>query len=360
MKRALVLSLICALGFAFTGMAASLTGYWDTEVTIDPQAAWPGALTLTSDIQVVYTVGDWAFTSFTSLSELGWVDQTFDAAGVLGAFSLSSALDLDPAGAFDSWVTTGAVSIAGVTFGMEFEIDGTDAYLTLSGSGVAGDVTVGAVVTFGDDVTVGCDLPWTGVTIDVGFPFCCADIALVLDFDCTGFVEACFSVGGIAIPNIPWLTLDAEVCFTLEEKIVTLTPSFEFGTIACFTIDLDFASAGGVMAPLTVGDIVISGIGLTCDIGAVTFSGYTDFTAMNPEYFEWYTIETNDDVCCGVFNFDLTFYFLDGGVALFDVALIEANMEMSISETFTFKMGLDVNVETGLFTKWMLGFLVTW
>jgi hypothetical protein len=340
-------------------MAATLSGEWDTDVTINPAAAWPGALTLTSDITVVYTVGDWAFTSVTELTELGWSDQTFDAAGVLGAFSLSSALDLNPAGAFDSWVTTGAVSIAGVTFGMEFEIDGTDAFLTLTGSGVAGDVTVGVEVTFGDALTAGCDLPWTGVTIDVGFPFCCADIALTLEFDCTGFVEACFSVGGIAIPNIPWLTLDAEVCFTLEEKFVTLTPSFEFGDIACFTIDLDFTASGGDMQPLLIGDIVISGIGLTCDIGAVTFSGYTDLTGTE-EYFEWYTIETNDDACCGPFAFDLTFYFLDGGVALFDVALIEANMELQIASQFLFNMGLSIDVEGGAFTEWIIGFLVTW
>jgi hypothetical protein len=341
--------------------ATTLTGIWDTDVTIDPQGVWPGALTLTSDITVVYTVGDWAFTSVTSLTELGWVDQTFDAAGVLGAFSLSSALDLNPAGLFDSWITTGAVSIAGVTFGMEFEIDGTDAFLTLSGSGVAGDVTVGAEVTFGDAVIPGCDLPWTGVTIDVGFPFCCADIALVLDFDCTGFLSACFSVGGIAIPNIPWLTLDAEVCFTLDEKTVTLTPGFAFGDIVCFDIDLDFTYSGGEMEPLNIGDIVISGIGLTCDIGAVTFSGYTDFLAVGTEdYFEWYSIETNDDACCGPFAFDLTFYFLDGGIMLFDVALIEANMELQIASQFLFNMGLSIDVEAGAFTEWIIGFQVTW
>ena len=358
MKRALVISLICVLGFTFAGMAATLSGTWDTDVIIDPVAV---TISLTSEIEVVYTVGDWAFTSTTSLTELGWADQTFGAAGVLGAFSLSSALDLDPAGLFDSWTTTGAVSIAGVTFGAEFMIDGADAYLTLTGSGVAGDVTVGVEVTFGDDVIAGCDLPWTGITIDVGFPFCCADIALELEFDCTGFVEACFSTGGIAIPNIPWLTLDAEVCFTLDEKYVTLTPSVEFGDIACFTLDMDFEASGGDMSPLVVGDVTISGIGLTCDIGAVTFSGYTDFTAIGGEdYFEWYTIETNDDACCGPFGFDLSFYFLDGGIMLFDVALIEANMELQIASQFLFNMGLSIDVQAGAFTEWIVGFLVTW
>jgi hypothetical protein len=363
MKKALVLSLICVLGFTFAGMAASLSGEWDTEVTIKPLGTWGvDALTLTSDITVIYTVGDWAFTSMTGLTEAGWASQSFGAAGVLGAFSLSSDLDLDPAVGFIGWTTTGAVSIAGVSFSMEFELDGTDAYLTLGGSGVAGDVTVAVEVTFGDDITAGCDLPFSGVTIDVGFPFCCADMALALVFDCTGFVSACFSTGAIAIPNIPWLTIDAEVCFDLiDGKTVTLTPGFSFGDIVCFDIDLDFAESGGVMAPLLIGDIVISGIGLTCDIGAVTFTGYTDFLAVGGEdYFEWYTISTNDDGCCGPFGFELGIYFLDGGLMLFDVGLIDADMTLQIASQFLFTMGLEIDVDAGAFSLWTVGFEVTW
>ena len=360
MKRALVLSLICVLGLTFAGMAATLTGEWDTEVTLDPTAPWPGALTLTSDITVVYTVGDWAFTSLTGLTEAGWASQSFAAAGVLGAFSLGSELELDPAVGFIGWTTTGAVSIAGVTFSSEFEIDGTDAFLTLGGSGVAGDVTIGVEVTFGDALTPGCDLPWTGVTISVGFPFCCADIALDLVFDCTGFVSATFATGGIAIPNLPWLTIDAEIVFDLVDgKTVTLTPGFAFGDIVCFDLDIDVAYIGGDMAILQLDAFQITGIGLTCDIGAVTFSGYTDFLALG-DYYEVYTIETNDDGCCGPFSFDLTFSFLEGGIMLFDVALVEANMELQISSQFVFNMGLSIDVNAGAFTSWVIGFLVTW
>ena len=362
MKKALVLSLICVLGFTFAGMAATLSGEWDTEVTLDPTAMWPGALTLTSDITVVYTVGDWAFTSVTGLTQAGWATQTFGAAGVLGAFSLSSDLELDPAVGFIGWTTTGAVSIAGVTFSSSFELDGDDALLTLGGSGVAGDVSIAVDVTFGElAANDGCDLPLAGVTIDVGFPFCCdIDVALALVFDCSGFKSACFSTGGIAIPTLPWLTLAAEVCFDLVDgKTFTLTPSFELGSIACFTLDVDFASAAAVNAPLVIGDITISGIGLTCDIGSVTFEGYTDYTG-ETDYFEWYKISTKDDGCCGPFNFDLGFYFLEAGTKLFDISLIEANIELQISSQFLFNMGLTIDVDGVGFTEWIIGFLVTW
>ena len=356
MKKALVLSLICVLGLGFSSLAASLSGSWDTDVTIDPQQTnFNDAIGLTSELVVIYAVGDWTFTSTTELDETGWTAQSFDTAGVLGAFAITSKLVFDPVTpGFTSWETTAAVSIAGVSFGAEFTLSGGSVELVLSGSGVAGDVSVGIEVSFGDP-GVGCDLDWTGVVIDLGFPFCCADVAAVIEFDCDGFESACFSVAGIAVPNMPYLTLEAEVCFTMDQKTVTLTPDFEFGDIACF--DIEFTAD---WADLSIQNITITGIGLTCDIGAVTFTGWTDLDAGEGEYFEWYTIETNDDACCGPFAFDLSIYFLDGGLRLFDIALIEANMELQVASQFAFTMGLEINVETGAFTLWTVGFEVTW
>jgi hypothetical protein len=359
MKRALVLSLICVLGLGFTGLAAELSGSWDTDVVIDPQqVSFADAITLTSVLTVNYTIGDWTFGSVTTLDEDGWVDQTFSAGGVLGAFALTSALDLDPDALFDEWVTTAAVSIAGVSFGAEFTLDGTDAWLTLTAGGVAGDVTIDVEINFGDDDDE-CDFPFSDVTIDVGFPFCCADISAAIVFDCAGFDNICFSVGGIAIPNLPWVTIGAELCFTLQTKTLTLSPAFDFGTIACFDLYFDVATAGN----LTIGDISIVGIGITCDIGAVTFSGLSELPGgdlVDAPYWEVYTISTNDDACCGPFSFDLSVYFLEGGLKLFDVGLFEAAMELQVAAQFTFNMGLSINVETGAFTEWVVGFLVTW
>jgi hypothetical protein len=377
MKRALVISLICVLGLAFSGLAATLSGSWDTDVTIDPQqTGFNDAIGIVSVLTVAYTVGDWTFTSVTDLNEGGWTDQDFSVAGVLGAFSLTSALDFVPAAAtFGSWNTTAAVAIAGVSFSVDFTLADEDVELVLAGSGVAGDVTVGIEVTFGGiarDVygviipggnNGVCDLDWAGVTIDIGFPFCCADIALEVVFDCTGFSSATFTTGGIAIPNLPWVTIDAELVYTMTEKTLELSPNFDFGAIVCFDLYFDVATTGNI----TLGDISIEGIGLTCDIGAVTFTGLSFWgTGDKPgnlygtSYWEVYTIETNDDACCGPFGFDLSFYFLNGGVRLFDVALIDANMTLQVAAQFLFNMGLEVNVESGAFSQWTVGFLVTW
>jgi hypothetical protein len=377
MKRALVISLICVLGVAFSGLAATLSGSWDTDVTIDPQQTnFNDAIGIVSVLTVAYTVGDWTFTSVTDLNEGGWTDQDFSVAGVLGAFSLTSALDFVPAAAtFGSWNTTAAVAIAGVSFSVDFTLADEDVELVLAGSGVAGDVTVGIEVTFGGiarDVygviipggnNGVCDLDWAGVTIDIGFPFCCADIALEVVFDCTGFSSATFTTGGIAIPNLPWVTIDAELVYTMTEKTLELSPNFDFGAIVCFDLYFDVATTGNI----TLGDISIEGIGLTCDIGAVTFTGLSFWgTGDKPgnlygtSYWEVYTIETNDDACCGPFGFDLSFYFLNGGARLFDIALIDANMSLQVAAQFLFNMGLEINVETGAFSQWTVGFLVTW
>jgi hypothetical protein len=377
MKRALVISLICVLGVAFSGLAATLSGSWDTDVTIDPQQTnFNDAIGIVSVLTVAYTVGDWTFTSVTDLNEGGWTDQDFSVAGVLGAFSLTSALDFVPAAAtFGSWNTTAAVAIAGVSFSVDFTLADEDVELVLAGSGVAGDVTVGIEVTFGGiarDVygviipggnNDECDLDWAGVTIDIGFPFCCADIALEVVFDCTGFSSATFTTGGIAIPNLPWVTIDAELVYTMTEKTLELSPNFDFGAIVCFDLYFDVATTGNI----TLGDISIEGIGLTCDIGAVSFTGLSFWgTGDKPgnlygtSYWEVYTIETNDDACCGPFGFDLSFYFLNGGARLFDIALIDANMSLQVAAQFLFNMGLEINVETGAFSQWTVGFLVTW
>jgi hypothetical protein len=344
-----------------SAFAASLTGSWETDVTIDPQqTTFNDAIGIDSVIEVTYTIGDWSFTSNTSLDETGWTGQDFSVGGVLGAFSIASDLVFDPATpAFTSWGVETGVSIAGVTFGVDFELADNDVTLVLSGSGVAGDVTVGVDITFGGDDNDICDLDWAGVDISLGFPFCCADVSAVIGFNCDGFDTACFTVGGIAIPNLPWLTIGAEVCYGLVEKTVVLTPSFDFGDIACFDLDIDVDYVGGDMAPLDLTGFTITGISLTCDIGAVTFTGVTILEGADP-YFEWYTISTNDDACCGPFGFDLGFYFLEGGVRLFDIALIDADMSLQVATQFLFTMGLEIDVETGAFTQWTIGFVVTW
>jgi hypothetical protein len=358
MKKALVLSLVFALGLGFAVSAQTLSGTWDTDIVIDPMGVTIG---IDSDLTVDYTIGAWSFVSVTTLDETGFVDQVFTVDGVLGAFTLGSTLDFDPVNAlFEEWNVVAGVSIAGVTFGADFTL-GAGTVLVLSGSGVAGDVVVSVDVTLGDNVD--CDFDFAGVLIGVEFPFYCADILAEIEFDCDGFVDLCFTTSGIVVPSFPWLTLDAELCFQTDSKTLTISPDFDFGAGVCFDLYMDLGYTGN--GPLTIEDFTIYGIGIEAEFGGVVFTGLTSFDEVNYDlikdpYWEVYTISTTDDGCCGPFAFDVSVYFLDGGIRLFDIALIEANMSLQVAAQFTFSTGLEIDVEAGNFSLWTIGFEVTW
>ena len=370
---------VCLLGLLWvigvSGFAATLSGSWDTDVTIDPQQTnFNAAIGIVSVLTVAYAVDGWTFTSITDLDEGGWVDQDFAVAGTLGAFIMTSALGFNPViPSFDAWNTTAAVTIAGVSFSADFTLQDSDVTLVLSGSGVAADLTLDATITFGGDDNDVCDLDWASLEITLGFPFCCTLLESTVAFDCAGFQNIVLVAESIVVPNLPFMLLDVVLEFTVQTKTLTLSPRFDFGVTACFDLYIEQASTTGVGpgTVVTLDSITIEGIGISCDIGSVTFTGLsfwgtvaelTDKPGLlsGTPYWEVYAVSSNEDACCGPFGFDVAVYFLDSGDMLFDVSLIEADMTLQIASQFTFNMGMTVDVEIGAFTEWIVGFLVTW
>jgi hypothetical protein len=375
MTRALVLGLAVVLGLGVASFAQTLSGSWDTTITITPT---PVSLGVASSLVVTYSVSDWSFTSDTVLTATGWSSQNFRASGALGGFTLGSVLSFNPATAsFASWTATGSLSLAGVTFNGTFTLLGSGltpgTTFRLVGAGTAGAVDVDVTLTFGDTTTSVCDFNWTGVTIDVDFPFCCADVMSTVTFNCLGFDKATFEVQDIALPALPWVTLDALLTFQTQTKSLVLSPRFDFGDVACFSLYIAQAQTGN----LTLGDITINGIGLYCEMGGVSLTGISYWGSgtkpgllSGTPYWEAYQIATTDGGCCGPFEFDITAYFLGNGTQpgvalgtlLFDVAEVDADMSIQISSQFTFEMGIAIKLEAApaAFTKWTLGFLVEW
>ena len=379
MKRALVLSLAVIFGLGIASFAQSLTGEWTMGVTIDPQAGTiADFIDFTTDLTVVYEVGGWAFTSYSEFDDNGWIDQTFSAAGALGAWTFGSTVDFDPTGAFEELDVSTSIALGGMTFGFDFNLFDEDVTLELVGAGSTSLVDIEITITFGGDDNDICDLNWGGFEIEVGFPFCCADISGTLVFDCDGFQEICFSVGGIVIPNLPWVTIGAELCFQTESKTLTLSPAFDFGADVCFDLYIDQVVTGGVGPDtiLALGNFEIEGIGLECEIGGVAFTAISYWGAARfwngagydypgllmyrgQQYWEAYQIATTDDGCCGPFAFDITVFFDENSGNLFDIALLEANMSIQIATQFEFGMGVAFDVILGS-TEWTLDFTVTW
>jgi hypothetical protein len=365
MRRVHIVGLasLLVLAFGCIGLAQELSGTWDLDVSIDPQQTnFSNSLSVSSILKVNYSIGDWTFGSSTVLDENGWADQDFSVTGTLGAFTLTGAIDFNPDATFGSLVTTASTSIAGLLLGSQFTLQNNDTFLTFTASGTSGSLNVSVSVDLGDNDDV-CDFPFDKVTIALGFPFCCANVTSALTIDCDGFDQVSLSTSGITIPNLPWLSLSAQLVYTLQTKSLTLSPTFDFGSVTCFDFYVSVDSSGN----LTLSSISIDGIKMSCDFGTVTFTGISywgetgkpSFLA-GTDYWEGYRIETNADACCGPFSFDLTVYFLENGIRLFDVSMFEANFDLTLSPQFTFDMGLNIDVESGAAVTWTLGFEIDW
>ncbi len=363
MRRALALGLIFLFTTGCIGFAQQLSGSWDLEIEIDPQqTSFSDSLGVYSILKVNYSIGDWTFGAATVLDENGWVDQDFSTTGILGPYTLTAAVDFNPDATFGSLVATTSVPFAGALFGSQFTLEGEDTFLIVTASGFAGDVDVNISISFGDNDAI-CDFPFDEVSISIGIPFCCSSISSSLTIGCAGFDQIAFSTSGIVVPNLPWLTIGAQLVYTLQTKTLTLSPTFNFNTVTCIDFYIQVDSSDN----LTIGAISIEGIKLSCDVGAVMFTGISFWgdgskpsRLAGTEYWEVYTIETNAAACCGPFSFDVSVFFLENGLRLFDIAMFEANLELTVAAQFVFSMGLEIDVEINATTLWTLGFAITW
>jgi hypothetical protein len=175
MKRALVLSLIFAVGLSIAAFGA---GAFSGSITVDAQFSvektepqyvymdW-----FETVLEVDYTVCNWTFGAWALFSKTEFANLYFEAEGVLGAFSGYAWLDFDPmTPAFDTFYAEATVSIAGVDLyaammlatwyvdyatytPTKFAGDAVGFGVSIGGSGVAGDCKFGAYAFFNFDDT---------------------------------------------------------------------------------------------------------------------------------------------------------------------------------------------------------------
>jgi len=372
MKKALVLSLVAVLCLGAASFAQTLSGKWNTTVTIIPS---PVSLSINSELIVTYSISGWSFTSDTVLTQAGWQSQDFTVVGTLGAFTINSDLVFDPATlSMIQWVSSTELSLAGVDLTAKFVSVPGDTALILTGAGTAGNVTVSADLTLGtayyntDDGIWeagdgNCGFAYQGIDFTLTFPFCCADVTAGVDFTCAGFQQATFEVDGIAVPTLPWFTFDAQLVFQTGSKTIVLTPHFSFGNDQCFKLYISQDHD----ASISLGNIHVNGLSFTCTLGGVTFydlsywGTYGTKPSVLGSYWELFKLSTTDDACCGPFSFDLSMYFSNTSAQLFDVSKVVANMGLQVAQQFKFSTGFTLNLDsTPVFSQWTLGFLVTW
>lgn len=214
----------------------SLSGSWSLSVTVDP--ASPLNLDAKTDLEVTYAVGEWEFTASSTVDKMGWSAQDFDASGPFGDLSLSSSLQFDPAAAsFKKWTSSTSWDEDVVALSATFEVAPNYIAFDLSAGAEVEDLSLD--VDIGLRSKGGCGLLFDGLDVSVSFPFCCAEVSGDLSFTYDGFEEAAFSVSAITIPNLSWITVDADLTFEMDEKTLELSPSFEFGDFACLKLYID-------------------------------------------------------------------------------------------------------------------------
>ena len=286
MKRALVLSLAAVLGLGIAAFAVGeLHGEWDTTITIDPTATQIATfIDFATTLEVTYSVGGWDFTSYTEIGDDGWTKQYFEAGGSFGAFTIGSKLTFNTQSLTTTlWSVDTSFVFGSVDITLDFDLIPGAVRLCLGGTATTGLVDITLDVCFGDltfttagvpiaPTSTDCNLDFAGVDITIEFPFCCADVTMTVDIDCDGFKQACFAVSGIDIPNLPWVDIDALLCFTPQTKTLVLTPDFDFGEIGCdFDLYICQVQTGGngPVSPIAEAPVVNAAPpGMNADPGA--------------------------------------------------------------------------------------------
>ncbi len=210
MKKALVFAFTLVLGLGLFASAQTWEGTWDTDITIDPATTvFADFLSFDSDLDIDFIVGGWTFGMTSDFSGIGLDGLGFTAEGVLGAFSFDVDMDFAPmkatavktayttlaelpaadspclqtpswtyaaktvtttyTPAFDDLTVEGSVSIAGLSFGALFFLEGTDSDLaTLYSNYTADKFPTQVAKTDGGTLTLQTTLLSVASSVKVG------------------------------------------------------------------------------------------------------------------------------------------------------------------------------------------------
>jgi hypothetical protein len=349
MKRALVLSLIFALGIGIAASAGAFTGSWNTTLCLEWDADVLEFGDFTSSLYVDYSLSGWVLGSNLVFRDAGLTQMWFDAAGNFGAFSFTSIIEFNPEAAlFVGWENIVEVSIAGVNFyalfGLQLiEVGQVGVGAAFGAVATAGDIDFGVEVQFGagDGLyfvklygvqgayghydgwsycpaygfwTLGginfaesCDPGFTGLDLYVAFPFTCLDIAVFAGFSCEqGFEDVVILLENIDI-GAGWFNIDSlAITFQTSGKSICMDLDLTLGDAICVTPYLHLIS-GAEGAEYEVQGISLDALTLTYNYNGVTFKAGEIFNPVWERESGWINAMTMCD------SMGYTWYFSNTG-----------------------------------------------
>ncbi len=415
MKKRILIALLVSI--VSIGLAASAAGTlggrsW-FEVMLDPDVGFTG---MDFGIELSYSVSGFTFAADSLFVLPGhWVWQGFTAVGQVGGFTAYATALLGGDLAASLYAETiMTFSMAGIDFEFHAAQLSDDVYggpaegAALRVFGTVGAFGITSVTELGahieDDDFDGITIVhtatgrqrhyatdprvmgegFTGQKLTIEhFNFCCEEqITATAYFDCEGFKYVNFGVEDLAIGNLPWLFVDAQLKFELQTKSLAITPRLALGDIACFEL---YAALSNKANPLSIGGIKINGFSLECQLGPVTVRDVTLLGGCDlglttesygsqvlpiveildegmdyyPDYFEMFSIAFAGPACCvGEYNFLANVYFSEDSTSLFDWAMMHVETMLPFGDSLAFTLCIEVS-EDG-FDHFGFGFEVTW
>ena len=337
--------------------AAGLSGAWTLSASVGPLS--PLVLSMDSALTITYALNGCTISSVSAFGTGGWEGQEFAFRCTLGEFSVDSQLRFDPSGAvFDEWKTKVGWSSSILSLSSSTEMTSSTRSLAVSASLGTDPFAFGASLGLGANGT-DCPLAFKSLSFSLKSPGSCGDIAADLGFACTGFSSLALSLSKIEVPGIPWLTLTGKLTYKVDAKTLTLSPSIDLIESACFEVlsEIDLASNLAFTA------WNIYGLAFSFDVGAVSVDALSyldDAHTIEGEYWESLTIGYNGNGCCGPVAGNLSWYFLEGGLRLFDAARLRATTSLSLSSQLKASGIVDFDLEAGACDELALTLSVSW
>ncbi|MCX7750331.1 MAG: hypothetical protein N2320_02005 [Candidatus Bipolaricaulota bacterium] len=248
MKRALAIAVaLCTLGFAGFSQIA-IKGSWTASVCLVPST------TLTSTLNLTYTVAGFDITSITGFGAAGITSQRFTFKGVFGPFSASGNVWFQPSPA--AYLAADAVTsfdFGGIAIGAtvrhwtpgnfrttEWAPD-SDPCATQTPPGVGylqyiftGTISPLSIRARFADCCTGASFQDLRISL-TGVDLCCGiKYNAVVDFTKAGFQS--LTLSGINIPLCCGVSFDLSITYSVAAKSVTFTPKFAGIAEACFTV----------------------------------------------------------------------------------------------------------------------------
>jgi len=211
--------------------------------------------------------------------------------------------------------------------------------------------------------------------------FCCANrIEAALAITCNGFQDLRFTVAGLGT-GIPWLFIDADLSFAVDQKKLTLSPGLQLGEAVCLDLIASLDTGGG----RSVNGIEFHGAELLCTLGDVTVRDITlldlseyVITAEShgsriekladaisnrhdfyPEYWQLLSIRYEREGCCGdSLSVLLNTYFERNSTNLFDIAFMHAEAVVPLARSLSFTLAAEF--EHPSMRELVFGFSIAW